>query len=104
MEDLKKVKKLEKVKYIQHHFLGRNNIDHAPITRKDSGSSENTSSGEDIVLTTTPFLQIICDMSNHYLLQSVQVEPQQHINAQIICTDIPYGMFCSYIKHVPIFP
>ena len=37
------------MRYIQHHFLETTNIDHAPITRKDSESSENTSSGEDNV-------------------------------------------------------
>ena len=37
------------MKYIQHHFLGRTNNDPATITRKDSESSENTSSDEDSV-------------------------------------------------------
>ena len=37
------------MRYIQHHFLETTNIDHAPITRKDSESSENTSSVEDNV-------------------------------------------------------
>ena len=35
------------MEYIQHHFLGRANIDLGAITRKDSESSENTSSDED---------------------------------------------------------
>ena len=52
------------MKYKQHHFSESNSIDPAPITRKDSESSENTSSDEEngseseegIVLTTTPFV------------------------------------------------
>ena len=46
------------MKYIQHNFYGRTNIDHAPIARKDSESSEIISvdegnfseSKEDVVL------------------------------------------------------
>ena len=49
MKDLKKVKKSEKVQYIQHHFSGRTNNDPAPIKRKDSECSANTSSDEDCV-------------------------------------------------------
>ena len=37
------------MRYIQHHFSERTNIDPAPITMKDSESSENISSGEDNV-------------------------------------------------------
>ena len=36
------------MKYIQHHSSGRTNVDPAPITRKDSESSENTLSDQDI--------------------------------------------------------
>ena len=35
------------VTYVQHHFLGRTSIEPAPITRKDSRSSESTSFDED---------------------------------------------------------
>ena len=63
IEDLKKTNN-ERVKYKQHHFSESNSIDPAPITRKDSESSDNTSSDEEngseseegIVLTTIPFV------------------------------------------------
>ena len=49
IEDLKKTKKIEKVKYIQGSYLGRTNIDPGNITRGGSENSENTSSDEDNV-------------------------------------------------------
>ena len=77
---------------MQFHFVRRHNTDPAPITRKTSESSENTLPNkdnafereEDIVLNTTPFLQIqVCQITmtvmitkmnillNSYFLQSV---------------------------------
>lgn len=45
----KKLKKSEKVKYIQRSYLGRTNIDPGNIKRGGSENSENTSSDEDNV-------------------------------------------------------
>ena len=103
------------MKYIQHHFLGRTNIDLAPITRKDSESSENmlshedndSESEEDIVLNSSALSadSSLSDDNDGYDEENEYTAEQLFIfiNEQIICIDILYGRFCLYITYVPIF-
>ena len=97
-------------------FLGRTNIDSAPITRNDLESSDITSSDEDRISESEKDIVVnnnalsadssLSDVNDGYDKENehtaeqlftitVQAEQQQHINEQNICIDIPYGMYCQ---------